>query len=63
VLGTEAALNAWRRANEAAHATLLAIVEGDETDRSLTLDLESLLREWPRAPACRPTRSTGCHPR
>jgi hypothetical protein len=31
VLGTEAALNAWRRANEAAHATLLAIVEG-ETD-------------------------------
>ena len=44
VLGTEAALNAWRRANEAAHATLLAIVEG-ETDRSLTLDLESLLRE------------------
>jgi hypothetical protein len=45
VLGTEAALNAWRRANEAAHATLLAIVEGDETDRSLTLDLESLLRE------------------
>ena len=45
VLGTERALNAWRRANEAAHATLLAIVEGDETDRSLTLDLESLLRE------------------
>lgn len=45
VLGTEAALNAWRRANEAAHATLLAIVEGDATDRSLTLDLESLLRE------------------
>jgi hypothetical protein len=44
VLGTEAALNAWRRANEAAHATLLAIVEG-ETGRSLTLDLESLLRE------------------
>ena len=44
VLGTEPALNAWRRANEAAHATLLAIVEG-ETDRSLTLDLESLLRE------------------
>ena len=44
VLGTEAALNAWRRANEAAHATLLAIVEG-ETDRSLTLDFESLLRE------------------
>lgn len=45
VLGTEPALNAWRRANEAAHATLLAIVERDETDRSLTLDLESLLRE------------------
>jgi hypothetical protein len=45
VLGTDAALTAWREANEAAHRTLLAIVEGDETNRSVTLDLGSLLRQ------------------
>jgi hypothetical protein len=45
VLGTTAVLNAWERANEVAHRDLLAIVEGDAADRTVSLDLGQLLRE------------------
>jgi hypothetical protein len=41
LLGSEPALAAWSRANEAAHGRLIALVEGDR-DGELTLDLEAL---------------------
>jgi hypothetical protein len=44
VLGSAAALEAWERANEAAHSRLLALVEGD-SDRDLSLDLKGLFEE------------------
>ena len=45
LLGTDVALNAWSRANEAAHRTLLAIVEGGAVDREVALDLKSLFAQ------------------
>jgi hypothetical protein len=44
VLGSAAALQAWERANEAAHSRLLALVEGD-SDRDLSLDLKGLFEQ------------------
>ena len=44
LLGTDVALNAWREANEAAHGTLIALVEG-EAGGNLTLDLGTLFRQ------------------
>ena len=44
LLGSEAALNAWREANEAAHGTLIALVEG-EIGGNLTLDLGTLFEQ------------------
>jgi Short C-terminal domain len=44
VLGSAVALQAWERANEAAHGRLLAVVEGD-SDRDLSLDLKSLFEQ------------------
>jgi hypothetical protein len=44
LLGSAAALNAWRAANEAAHDTLLALVEG-EIGGNLTLDLGTLFEQ------------------
>jgi Short C-terminal domain len=45
LLGTEVALEAWSRANEAAHSTLLAVVQGGVVDREVALDLRSLFTE------------------
>jgi Short C-terminal domain len=45
LLGTEVALEAWSRANEAAHSTLLAVVEGGVVDREVALDLRTLFAE------------------
>jgi Short C-terminal domain len=45
LLGTEVAVEAWSRANEAAHSTLLAVVEGGVVDREVALDLKSLFAE------------------
>lgn len=45
LLGNAVALNAWREANRVAHGDLLAIVEGDVSDRAVSLDLGALLRE------------------
>jgi hypothetical protein len=44
LLGSAVALNAWREANEAAHDTLLALVEG-EIGGNLTLDLGTLFEQ------------------
>jgi hypothetical protein len=44
VLGSAVALQAWERANEAAHGRLLALVEGD-SDRDLSLDLKDLFTQ------------------
>jgi hypothetical protein len=44
VLGSAVALQAWERANEAAHGRLLALVEGD-SDRDLSLDLKGLFEQ------------------
>jgi hypothetical protein len=45
LLGTEVALEAWSRANEAAHSTLLAVVEGGVVDREVALDLRTMFAE------------------
>jgi hypothetical protein len=45
VLGSDAALNAWRKANEAAHSTLLRLVEGEVASGGVTLNLEELFTE------------------
>lgn len=45
LLGTAAALNAWRDANRAAHDTLLAVVRGDVADRAVSLDLGEMLAQ------------------
>jgi hypothetical protein len=44
LLGSAVALNAWREANEAAHDTLIALVEG-EIGGNLTLDLGTLFEQ------------------
>ena len=44
ILGSAVALNAWRQANEAAHGTLIALVEGD-IGGNLTLDLGTLFEQ------------------
>jgi hypothetical protein len=44
VLGSAPALQAWERANEAAHGRLIALVEGD-SDRDLSLDLKGLFEQ------------------
>ena len=44
ILGSAVALNAWREANEAAHDTLVALVEG-ERGGNLTLDLGTLFEQ------------------
>jgi hypothetical protein len=44
LLGSAVALNAWREANEAAHRTLIALVEG-EIGGNLTLDLGTLFEQ------------------
>jgi hypothetical protein len=45
LLGSAAALNAWRDANRAAHDTLLAVVRGDVADRAVSLDLDEMLTQ------------------
>jgi hypothetical protein len=45
VLGSDAALTAWRTANEAAHSTLLRLVEGELASGGVTLDLQELFEE------------------
>ena len=45
VLGSAAALKAWESANRVAHSTLLDIVDNGVQDRSLSLDLKSLVGE------------------
>jgi hypothetical protein len=45
LLGTAAVLGAWREANEVAHSDLIALVESEAAERSVSLNLESLLRE------------------
>src|SRR5918996_1407028 len=44
ILGSAVALNAWREANEAAHSTLIALVEG-EIGGNLTIDLGTLFQQ------------------
>jgi hypothetical protein len=45
LLGSAVALEAWRRANDAAHGTLIAIVEGRAAGGEVALDLRSLFQE------------------
>jgi hypothetical protein len=45
VLGSAAALKAWETANRTAHGTLIDIVDKGVQDRSLSLDLRSLVGE------------------
>jgi Short C-terminal domain len=45
LLGNAVALEAWRRANEAAHSELLALVNGRLADGEVSLDLESLFQQ------------------
>ena len=45
VLGSQAALTAWRKANETAHGTLLKLVEGELAEGAVTLDLRELFRQ------------------
>jgi hypothetical protein len=45
LLGSAAALNAWRTANEAAHKHLLAIVDGRLANGEVTLDLHTLFEQ------------------
>jgi hypothetical protein len=45
VLGSAAALKAWETANRAAHGTLINIVDKGVQDRTLSLDLKSLVGE------------------
>jgi hypothetical protein len=44
VLGSAVALQAWERANEAAHGRLIALVEGD-SEGDLSLDLKALFEQ------------------
>jgi hypothetical protein len=45
VLGSDAALTAWRKANEAAHSSLLKLVEGELASGGVTLDLQELFEQ------------------
>ena len=45
VLGSDAALTAWRKANEAAHSTLLKVVDGELASGGVTLNLQELFEE------------------
>jgi hypothetical protein len=45
VLGSQAALTAWEKANETAHSTLLKLVDGKLANGGVTLNLEELFRE------------------
>jgi hypothetical protein len=45
LLGSAAALDAWRSANRAAHDTLLKVVRSDIADRDISLDLKDLVRK------------------
>jgi hypothetical protein len=45
LIGTAAALNAWRNANRVAHDTLLAVVRGDVADRAVSLNLGEMLAQ------------------
>ena len=45
MLGSDAALTAWRKANEAAHSTLLKVVDGDVANGGVTLNLQDLFEE------------------
>jgi hypothetical protein len=45
LLGSAAALEAWERANEAAHGRLLDIVEGDVAEGEVALDLRALFEQ------------------
>ena len=65
VLGSDAALNAWRKANEVAHSTTAdASSKARLANGGVTLDLQELFdRGGRRAPGCRPARPTGFRPR
>jgi Short C-terminal domain len=45
LLGSQAALQAWETANEAAHATLIRVVEGDVASGEVNLDLGTLFAQ------------------
>jgi hypothetical protein len=45
VLGSQAALAVWEKANETAHSTLLKLVDGQLASGGVTLDLQELFRE------------------
>jgi len=49
VLGTDAALNAWRSANETAHRTLLRIVESNAAENGVSLNLGNLFQQMATA--------------
>ena len=45
VLGSDAALTAWRKANEVAHSTALKVVDGEVANGGVTLNLQELFEE------------------
>jgi hypothetical protein len=45
LLGSAAALNAWKKANRTAHEQLLAIVDGDLKDRPVSIQLKQLFQQ------------------
>jgi hypothetical protein len=45
LLGSAAALEAWKKANRTAHEQLLAIVDGDVKDRPVTIELKDPFQE------------------
>ena len=45
VLGTDAALTAWRKTNEVAHSTMLRVVDGKLANGGVTLNLQELFEE------------------
>ena len=45
VLGSDAALTAWRKANEVAHSTVLKVVDGEVANGGVTLNLQELFEE------------------
>jgi hypothetical protein len=49
VLGTNAALQAWKKANETAHSTLIRIVESNAASGDVTLQLGSLFEQMAAA--------------
>jgi Short C-terminal domain len=49
VLGTDAALQAWQRANEAAHSNLLRIIESDVANGEVELNLGTLFTQMAEA--------------